>query len=374
MKTRLIEPGSVIGILGGGQLGRMMALAAKQMGYYIAVLEPAGNSSCGQIADYEFTAPYNDREAAKKISSLADIITYEFENIDSDTAAWLADNAYLPQGSRLLSISQDRGLEKEAIARAGVPIAPYMLIDDQQDLIAAGEKIGYPAVLKTCRGGYDGKGQAIITSKKEAQTAYEKLKQRGQLVWEHFIAFTKELSVIVARSTTGETVCFPPAENIHHNNILHKSIVPAGITAETKDTAERIAQKLAVNFQMIGLLAVEMFLTENGEIYVNEIAPRPHNSGHYTIDACETSQFEQHIRSICGWPLGSPELLKPVVMINILGQHLPEVIRKIPSFRQVKLHLYGKQPPKKDRKMGHINILAEDTDKALTLAKQFNIW
>lgn len=371
--TKTIVPGQTIGILGGGQLGRMMAIAAKQMGYRIAVLEPVSDSPCAQVADQEVVAPYDSQQGAEQLAEVSDVITYEFENISNETAKWLETNAYLPQGSELLTITQDRKLEKQKINDSGVQTVPYQVVQTKEDLHAGIAALGYPAVLKTTRGGYDGKGQVVLKSPENISAA-EQLLEQHECVLEKWIDFEKEISVIVTRSVTGETSTFPVAENIHVNNILHQSIVPARISNEVAEKAKAIALQIADAFKLVGTLAVEMFVTSEGVIYVNELAPRPHNSGHYTIDACETSQFEQHIRAICGWPLGKTTLLQPVVMVNILGQHLEKSIKNIDNFADCKLHLYGKKDAKQNRKMGHLNVLASSVDEALAKIEKLKIW
>lgn len=371
--TEMILPGQTIGILGGGQLGRMMAIAAKQMGYRIAVLEPGADSPCAQVADFEINAPYDSQDGARELASVSDVVTYEFENIDYETAKWLEEHAYLPQGGELLAVTQDRKLEKQKINESGVATVPYQTVATESELHAGIHELGYPAVLKTTRGGYDGKGQVVLRSDADMEPALQLL-QTHECILEKWIAFAKEISVIVTRSATGETATFPVAENIHVNNILHQSIVPARITDETAERAKRIAIQLADAFRLVGTLAVEMFLTEAGGIFVNELAPRPHNSGHYTLDACETSQFEQHIRAICGWPLGKTDLRTPVVMVNLLGQHLDQTFKKIEQFHHCKLHLYGKAEAKFNRKMGHLNILADSMDEAFETIKKLQIW
>lgn len=371
MKT--ILPGQTIGILGGGQLGRMMAIAAKQMGYRIAVLEPTANSPCAQVADFEIVAPYDSQDGARELANVSDVVTYEFENIDDKTAQWLEKKAYLPQGSELLAITQDRKFEKQKINDSGVATVPYYVVTTDDELRASLRELGYPAVLKTTRGGYDGKGQVVIRDEHDIDEALQLLKN-NECVLEKWIAFSKEISVIVTRSVTGETTTFPVAENIHINNILHQSIVPARISDATAEQAKQIALQLADAFQLVGTLAVEMFLTEEGKIYVNELAPRPHNSGHYTLDACETSQFEQHVRAVCGWPLGQTELHTPVVMVNILGQHVDKILESIEHFKTCKLHLYGKAEAKHNRKMGHLNVLAPHVDEALDIINKLQIW
>ncbi|PWA10319.1 5-(carboxyamino)imidazole ribonucleotide synthase [Pueribacillus theae] len=369
----MILPGQTIGILGGGQLGRMMAIAAKEMGYNIAVLEPNENSSCAQVADVEVITAYDDLNGAKQLADASHVITYEFENINGQTAKWLEENAYLPQGSQLLTITQDRKIEKKAINEAGIETVPYKAVASKTDLHSAADELGFPSVLKTARGGYDGKGQVVLRGESDFPEALQLLKN-NECVLEKWLAFEKELSVIVTRSVTGETAAFPVAENIHVNNILHQSIVPAKISKDIEEKAKKIALHLADAFHLVGTLAVEMFLSTEGELFVNELAPRPHNSGHYTIDACETSQFQQHIRAVCGWPLGRTELLKPVVMVNILGQHVEKTLASIDKFNDCKLHLYGKGEAKHNRKMGHINVLAETVEQALEKIKELQIW
>lgn len=374
MKERWIEPGKTIGILGGGQLGRMMALSAREMGYRIVVLEPTPNSPCGQVADLQIQTTYDDLDGARKLAEMCDVLTYEFENIDAYTANWLEENLYLPQGSRLLSITQDRVKEKETVSQFNCPVVPYEVVHSLEDLKAGVENLGMPSVLKTTRGGYDGKGQFVIREETHIQTAWDELDGRGPFVLEKWIPFDKEISVIVTRGVTGEIATFPVVENIHVNNILYQSIVPARIPLTAEKAAVHLALQLAESLQLVGTLAVEMFLTENGDIYVNELAPRPHNSGHYTNNACETSQFEQHIRAICGWPLGKTDLFKPVVMVNILGEHLENVLKHIHEIEGAHLHLYGKAESRVGRKMGHVNVLADSVEDALHEINSTPIW
>jgi len=368
-----ILPGKTIGIIGGGQLGRMMAISAKEMGFFVAVLDPTPNSPCGQVADIEITANYDDLEAIKQLASVSDVITYEFENIDYEALTWLEENANLPQGSDLLKITQDRGTEKSAIQEIGLRVAPFLLIENEEQLAEAVENIGVPSVLKTCRGGYDGKGQFVLKKRTDVKEAANLLVS-GMCILEAWVPFEKEISVIVTRNSAGEAKTFPVAENIHVENILHQSIVPARISKKTEAKAKEMAMKLASELQLVGTLAVEMFVTEDGEIYINELAPRPHNSGHYTIDACETSQFEQHVRSVCNWPLGETTLLRPVVMTNILGEHLQPLLEKVSLLANVKVHLYGKKEAKVKRKMGHVTVLEKTTEEALEKSNSLQIW
>ncbi|PDY48115.1 5-(carboxyamino)imidazole ribonucleotide synthase [Bacillus pseudomycoides] len=371
--TRIILPGKTIGIIGGGQLGRMMALAAKEMGYKIAVLDPAKHSPCAQVADIEIVASYDDLKAIQHLAEISDVITYEFENIDYRCLQWLEKHAYLPQGSQLLNKTQNRFTEKNAIVKAGLPVAPYRLVKKQDELLEAITELSFPCVLKTTTGGYDGKGQVVLRSETDVVRARE-LASQAECILEKWVPFEKEISVIVTRSVSGETKVFPVAENIHVNNILHESIVPARITEELSQKGIEYAQVLADELQLVGTLAVEMFATAGGEIYINELAPRPHNSGHYTLDACETSQFGQHIRAICNLPLGETILLKPVVMVNILGEHIEGVLKQVNRLTGCYLHLYGKEEAKLQRKMGHVNILNENVEDALDKAQELHIW
>jgi 5-(carboxyamino)imidazole ribonucleotide synthase len=372
LANKVILPGQTIGIIGGGQLGRMMALSAKAQGFRIAVLDPTEDCPCGQVADITIKGDYEDIEAIQQLAKVGDVITYEFENIDAECLQWLDENTYVPQGVKLLEITQDRIKEKAAIQNAGVEVAPYAVIEKEADIYLHIKELGLPAVLKTARGGYDGKGQFVIRDEKEVTEA-ALLLQAGTCVLEKWVPFEKEISVIVCRNANGETAVFPVGENIHRENILHETIVPARISEKAKEAAVEKAIQLAQSFQLVGTLAVEMFITSD-DLYVNELAPRPHNSGHYSIEACETSQFEQHIRAVCNWPLANTELLKPAVMVNILGEHQDGVIEKIPDAKDWKIHLYGKKEAKLKRKMGHVTLLRASIEEALLEIEQSEIW
>ncbi|AIQ72377.1 phosphoribosylaminoimidazole carboxylase [Paenibacillus odorifer] len=377
-------PGSTVGVLGGGQLGRMMALAGSAMGYRFVALDPAPDAPSGQVTP-QITAAYNDRDAARELARRADVITYEFENVDAGVAALLAEESYVPQGSALLYTTQHRLREKAAIEAAGVPVAPYRKVDSLAELKQAAAELGLPCVLKTATGGYDGKGQAVIRQEEELEEAFRQVAPGEvipELVLEKFVAFQCEISVVAARSASGEVKSFPPSENIHVNNILHLSIVPARVSADIQRRAGELAETLIAGLNAVGLLAVEMFVTADGELFVNELAPRPHNSGHYTMDACVTSQFEQHVRAICNLPLGDTTLLTPVVMVNVLGQHLDGAIKATCTHEEKdnklgivpKLHIYGKTESKTGRKMGHINLLCKDTGDGLSWVEQSKLW
>lgn len=380
---RVLLPGkTTIGVLGGGQLGRMLTLAGTAMGYRFVTLDPAADAPCGQITD-QIEAGYDDEKAALELARQCDVITYEFENVDADVASLLERESYVPQGSALLYTTQHRLREKRAIEAAGVRVAPYREITSKDTMKAAVSELGVPCVLKTVTGGYDGKGQRVIRETNQAIAAYEELAATGaELVLEQFIKFDCEISVVVARSTNGEIKTFPPAENIHVNNILHASIVPARVATEIQIEAQKLAAAVAQSIQAVGLLAVELFVAADGRLYVNELAPRPHNSGHYTMEACATSQFEQHIRAICGLPLGDTSLLSPVVMVNVLGEHLEGMIARTGQADAEalelgvipKLHIYGKTEAKTGRKMGHVNLLCQDVEEGLQWIEQTNLW
>lgn len=379
---RPILPGSTIGILGGGQLGRMLAHAGSRLGYRFVTLDPTPDSPCGQTAE-QIVASYDDREAARELARRSDVITYEFENVDSGVAAMLEAESYVPQGSALLYTTQHRLREKRAIEAAGARVAPYAEVTSLISLREAAARLGLPAVLKTATGGYDGKGQWVLREESELEPAWSEAERAGtELVLEKFISFEKEISVIAARRPSGEIKTFPPAENVHVHNILHLSIVPARIGDEVRREAERLAVSIAETLGVVGLIAVEMFVAADGSLYVNELAPRPHNSGHYTLEASRTSQFEQHIRAICDLPLGDPGLLTPVVMANVLGEHVEPLLEwmaaRDPEAERLgvepKVHLYGKAEAKQKRKMGHVNVLAPNVEAALAWIAQSNIW
>ncbi|WP_431808631.1 5-(carboxyamino)imidazole ribonucleotide synthase [Lysinibacillus sphaericus] len=371
--TKIIYPGQTIGIIGGGQLGRMMALAAKEAGFKIAVLEPTMDSPCGQVADIRIVAPYDDEAALEELAEVSDVITYEFENIDYDGLKRLTQMAYVPQGAELVRITQNRVTEKEAIVKAGCPVAPYIVANTYEELVASIDKISYPCIVKTARGGYDGKGQQLLNSAADLPLS-EGLFAHSQCIAEGFVPFVKEVSVIVQRNGDGELYCQPVGENIHVHHILHETIVPARIEKMTAQSAEQEAIKIADYLNLVGTLAVEMFVLENGEIIINELAPRPHNSGHYSIEACNISQFHQHIRAICGWPLRKPQLWAPSIMVNVLGQHVMPLSNSIAKYPEWSLHLYGKAEAKVNRKMGHVTIMTKDLEATLQQIESSGIW
>jgi 5-(carboxyamino)imidazole ribonucleotide synthase len=362
-----IQPGGVVGILGGGQLGRMLAIAARRMGYRVHAYEPQPDCPAGQICDLEVNAPYTDAAALKAFAEGVDVISFEFENIPRSAVEAVAELRPVRPRGEVLHICQNREREKTFLQTNGFPCAPFRVVDSGEALRAALAEIGTPAVLKTADFGYDGKGQIKLTGEVDADEVWRQFgAPRGVL--EKWIPFQAELSVVCARGLDGTIATFPASENIHTNHILDLSIVPARFAAPILKKAEELASEITRKLDVVGLLAVEFFLTSSGELLVNELAPRPHNSGHFTFDACVTSQFEQQLRAVCGLPLGSPELLRPVVMWNILGDlwknGTPDWSAVL-SDPRAKLHLYGKSEARPGRKMGHVCLMAETVEEAL---------
>ncbi|MFC7440759.1 5-(carboxyamino)imidazole ribonucleotide synthase [Laceyella putida] len=371
----LIKPGQTIGILGGGQLGRMVILEGRKLGFHFITLDPAADCPGSQVADQHIAAPYDDPVAAQRLANAADMIVYEFENIDPTVVSALERQVHVPQGSRLLEITRHRLLEKQALTAAGIPVAPYVAVVTEADLHRGLTELGLPAVLKTTTGGYDGKGQWMLKTEQDvAALPKELFMQEQPLILEKFISFHKECSVVVARSIHGEVKAFPPSVNLHRHHILHMTVTPAPLAEGMSDKAVRLAERVAASLEVVGLVAVEMFALESGELLVNELAPRPHNSGHYTFDACLTSQFEQFVRAVIGLPLGPTELTSPSVMVNILGEHgeaFNQAYGTLPG--NVKVHWYGKKEAKKGRKMGHVTVV-DDLESAIAWIEASQIW
>jgi 5-(carboxyamino)imidazole ribonucleotide synthase len=367
-----ILPGGTIGILGGGQLGRMLALEARRMGYHVIVFDPSPDAPCRQVADEHIVANYDDLAAITRFGDKCDVITYEFENIDVRAVETLeAQSKHVYPGSAVLRTTQNRLLEKEFVRNAGVPVTDFQRIETLADIDQASAQIGFPAIIKTAYGGYDGKGQMVVEQYQDALQALKVL-QRRPLIWEKKLDFVKELGVICVRDLSGNVVTYPVSENIHVENILDTSIIPAQISTPVEQRAKEIAHTIATNLNIVGLFCVEMFLLADDRVLVNEIAPRPHNSGHYTIDACVHSQFEQQLRAICGLSLGSPTLLANAVMVNILGANDVEQLTGLAealAYDNVCFHLYGKKKPKAKRKMGHLTVVDDDVERALQIAQ-----
>jgi 5-(carboxyamino)imidazole ribonucleotide synthase len=365
----MIEPESTIGMLGGGQLGRMSILAGRHLGYKFKVFEPIANSPAGMVADQEFNANYSDKETLTSFAKGLSAITLEFENVSAEAVQTLSEVCPVHPNAEILYTCQNRAREKEFLTRQNIPCAPFAVAKNVKKLQESITRIGAPCVIKTADSGYDGKGQFKISQGQEwdAEKIWQELGNPDAVVIEKWISHQGEFSAIVARNESGEIKVFPIAENIHINHILHISIVPARLTPKTLKDGEEIAKNVAETLGLVGLLAIEFFLDPNGKLLVNEMAPRPHNSGHYTMNACATSQFEQHIRAVAGLPLGSTKLLSPCVMVNILGDAWEKGTpdwAKLLRDPDVKLHLYDKGAPRKGRKMGHFTVLAENIDTA----------
>jgi 5-(carboxyamino)imidazole ribonucleotide synthase len=352
---QIIPPGSTIGILGGGQLGRMTAMAAARLGYRAHAYCPEADSPAFQVSADFSVAAYDDRPALTRFADSVDVVTFEFENVPSAAAELLAARKPTRPAPNVLHIAQHRLREKDFLAAAKVPTTRYMEVAGADWLERAVRTIGLPCVLKTAQFGYDGKGQVTIATDSEIASAWERM--AGSVgILESFVDFTHEISVIAARGIDGATAVFPPAENQHRNHVLDTTIAPARLPEAILMHAEAIARHIAEALNVVGLIAVEMFVTQSGEVLVNELAPRPHNSGHWTIDTCLTSQFEQFVRAVCGLPLGSIECHSDAVMKNLLGNEVAGW-REILAEPGAKLHLYGKRETRPGRKMGHVTRL-----------------
>jgi len=361
-----ILPGATLGVMGSGQLGRMFAIAARRMGYRVHTFSPDYDTPTGQVADKEVAASYDDENAVREFAKGIAVLTFEFENVPSQTVGWAAAHCPVRPSGNVLHICQHRLREKEFLAGAGVPVAPFSKIENAAQLASAAEHIGLPAVLKTAAFGYDGKGQRKLHAGDDLAEAWRPFE--GQpAVLEKFIAFEREISVIVARGTDGAMTTWPVCENQHANHILDVTLCPARIPAAVADSARDLAKSIALALDLTGVLAVEMFLLADGRIFVNELAPRPHNSGHFSFDASVTSQFEQQVRAVCGLPLGSTESLRPSAMANLLGDLWsggePDW-GAAAKFPEVKIHLYGKSAPKPGRKMGHLTAFGATVEEA----------
>lgn len=366
----MILPGATLGVLGGGQLGRMFALRARVMGYRVVVLEPGPRSPAGQVADHQILAAYDDIGALDQLASQCAAVTTEFENVPATVLERLAGMLPVHPGAAPVAVAQDRIAEKGFLADAGFPTAPFSPVTSEASLKDAIKAIGVPALLKTSRLGYDGKGQVGVSSLEDGLEGFRRL---GSVpcVLEHRLSLEREISVVLARGQDGQVVAFPPGENVHRNGILHTTTVPAGAGEPLLDEARALAMAVATALQYVGVLAVEMFVADGGRLFVNEMAPRPHNSGHYTIDACSIDQFELQVRTMTGLPLVEPRLLTPCCMVNILGDawvHGTPRWERALAMPGVRLHLYGKVEPRAGRKMGHLTCLAPTATEALTLA------
>lgn len=372
----MIGPGSTIGILGGGQLGRMLILAGRALGYRFHVFEPKGPCAAGMVADLEVNADYSDEDALRTFAESVDIITLEFENIPAEVIDNLSAIKPVMPGKQALHICQHRQREKDFLKAGGLPCVPFEYADSAESLKDAVTSIGFPCVIKTAAFGYDGKGQIKLNAGHEAEDCdylWEFLGKPPRVVVEKWIHHIGEFSVVCARKADGSKTTLPMAENLHVNHILHASIVPARVTDTTRKAGEALACEIADRLDVVGLIAVELFLEENGGLIVNEMAPRPHNSGHYSIEGCFTSQFEQHIRAVADLPFGSMELHGPTVMVNLLGDVWEEGEpdwSALLNDPRCKLHLYDKGEARPGRKMGHFTLIGDDIDEALERAEK----
>ena len=369
--TSPILPGSTIGVLGSGQLGRMFAIAARRMGYRVHTFSPETDTPTGQVADVEVTASYDDLDAVRDFTRHVHVVTFEFENIPVTTVNAVAEHVCVQPSGAVLHTTQHRLREKTFLARGGFPVTPFRPVSSPADLQAGIHDLGLPAVLKTAGFGYDGKGQTQITSLSEAEAALQAL-QGQEAILEAFVDFACEVSVVAARGLDGAFAHYGVIENVHRHRVLDVSIAPATVSPKIVNEAIEIARSILVALDVVGVLCVEFFLTRDSKLLVNELAPRPHNSGHLTVDACVTSQFEQQLRAVCGLPLGSTEQYRPAAMGNLLGDlwHDGEPNWAAAcSFPEVKLHLYGKLMPRPGRKMGHLTALAASAGAASRLVR-----
>lgn len=361
-----ILPGSAIGVLGSGQLGRMFAMAARRMGYRVHTLSPDQDTPTGQVADVEVNAAYEDLDAVAEFARAVSVVTFEFENVPAATAAAAERNAPVRPAGHVLHTTQHRLREKTFLSRAGLPLTPFRRVASFEDLAAAARELGLPAILKTADFGYDGKGQFRIANASELAQAWRGVGER-ESVLEAFVDFEREISVVAARGADGEFVHYGAIENQHRNGILNTSLAPARVPEPVVRQAVEIAREVLEKLDVTGVLCVEFFVCRDGRLLINELAPRPHNSGHFTFDANVTSQFEQQLRSVCALPLGAVTQCAPAAMANLLGDIWSggepnwAAAAAVPN---VKLHLYGKMSPRPGRKMGHLTALAKTVEQA----------
>lgn len=369
--TNTILPGATLGILGSGQLGRMFTIAARRLGYRVHVLSPDDDTPTGQVADLEINANYDDLDAVADFARDVSVVTFEFENVPAATTEAVERFAPVRPGGHILQTTQHRLREKGTLSSGGLPVTPFAAVRSHDDLTQAISDLGCPAVLKTASWGYDGKGQAIIRSPEQAEAIWEAL-NTDEAILEAFVDFESELSVVAARGMDGSFVHYGPIANRHENHILDISVVPAGLGETVNRNAVEITRAVFEQLDVVGVLCVEFFLQRDGSLLINELAPRPHNSGHLTIDGHTTCQFEQQVRSVCGLPLGSSRLLAPVAMANLLGDLWndgePDWATALAA-PEVKLHLYGKREARPGRKMGHLTALGTTATEAVQLVR-----
>jgi len=364
-----VLPGAAIGVLGSGQLGRMFAIAARRMGYRVHTFSPDSDTPTGQVSDLEVKAAYEDLDAVRRFAQGVSAVTFEFENVPATTAAAAAEHAPVRPAGSVLHTTQHRIREKTFLQSHGLPVAPFRIVRDVEALHQAVAELSCPCILKTADFGYDGKGQVRIDAPEQAAAAWETIGKRDAVL-EAFVSFAKEVSVIAARSVSGEYADYGVVENTHRNHILDLTVAPAAVSARVLRRAHEISRAVLEALDVVGVLCVEMFVTHDDELIINELAPRPHNSGHFTFDACVTSQFEQQLRTVCGLPLGSTAQLCPSAMVNLLGDEWSAGEPNwaaVAALPYVKIHLYGKLSARPGRKMGHLTALADTADKAVQM-------
>ncbi|WP_417386508.1 5-(carboxyamino)imidazole ribonucleotide synthase [Gimesia sp.] len=370
--SELIAPGATLGMLGSGQLGRMFAIEARRLGYHVHVFSPESQTPTGQVADLEVVGEYDDLDAVANFAKKVDVISFEFENVLSVTTDTASQFAPVRPGANVLHVAQNRIREKSELRDAGIPVTPFAVVRSVEELKTALSELGCPAVLKSATSGYDGKGQVKIDSPDEAEAAWKEV-GADETVLEAFIDYICELSVVGVRGLDGSFEFYGPMKNDHANHILDISVFPSGMGDEVNRKAVEVTRAVFEHLDVVGVLCVEFFLTGDQRLMLNEIAPRPHNSGHLTIDGHVTCQFEQQVRAICGLPLGSTRSLGPTAMANLLGDHWepgPPDWTALKQFPDVKVHLYGKQESRIGRKMGHLTALAETSEAAVQRVKE----
>ncbi|MBI5975409.1 5-(carboxyamino)imidazole ribonucleotide synthase [Staphylococcus canis] len=361
MNFNKLKFGQTIGIIGGGQLGKMMAQSAQKMGFRVVVLDPDPECPCQNVAHQFIEAAYDDMDALKELGTLSDVITYEFENIAAEQLKQLVDQYNVPQGYQAIQLLQDRLTEKQSLQKAGAHVVPFIQVTNEADLTQAADELGFPFMLKTRFGGYDGKGQILVQSSEQFDEAYQLISNQ-ECVAEQFLDLKKEVSLTVTIGKDAQTIFFPLQENEHRDQILFKTIVPARSDKELE--ARQEVEKIAKAIHFVGTFTVEFFIDQSDHLYVNEIAPRPHNSGHYSIEACDYSQFDTHILAVTGQQLPNQiELLKPAVMMNLLGKDLDLLENEFYNHPEWHVHIYGKTERKPLRKMGHMTLLTNDVNQ-----------
>lgn len=379
MNKRILEPGSVLGVLGGGQLGAMFAAAARRMGYRVAVWDPDAEAPAHQTAAHSFTAPFSDTASREQFANIVHATTLEWENVPAELCGWLEERCPMRPSSVILRRLQDRIAQKQFLSSRQLPVAPFAVVDSAGQLISAVNRLGLPVVCKTATRGYDGKGQWILQTPsdvKRLETILGQAELGQRWIVERFIAFVRELSVLVVRSESGEFRVYPVVENRHEQGILRETRVPASIDSGVAEQAKELSIQAIAALRGIGVFCVELFHTEGGNLLINEIAPRPHNSGHYTLDVCTVSQFEQQVRVTCGLPLGETRLLSPAVMVNLIGEEVRAVMSAegcsaLHSTPGAVLHLYGKQMIRPGRKMGHVTFTGPQKEMVTAVAQKF---